>query len=71
MTYVELCVYFLVSTKKYYPEAIIDILWVDREQFCRVVQSLESKMAKGKYGLPKGYKVTQPLMYEYCKLDLK
>ena len=65
LTHIELSVCFLISTKKYYPEAIIDILWIDKKRFCQVVQSLERKLAAGKYKLPKGYKAMQHMISEY------
>lgn len=69
LTHIELSVCFLASTTKYYPEAIIDTLSIDKERFCQVVQSLENKIAKGKYRFPKGYKVMRPFIYQYCKAD--
>ncbi|MDR0660463.1 MAG: hypothetical protein LBG19_06620 [Prevotellaceae bacterium] len=37
LTHIELSVCFLISTQKYYPEAIIDILWIDKERFREIV----------------------------------
>lgn len=65
LTHLELSLCFLINTKKYFPEAITDILWIDKERFCQVVQSLESKMVKGGYRLPAGYKAMQPIVHEY------
>ncbi|MDR0660188.1 MAG: hypothetical protein LBG19_05185 [Prevotellaceae bacterium] len=70
LTYIELSVCFLGNTTKYYPEAMVDMLWIDKERFKEVVLSLEKKLAKGKYRLPKGYKVMQHLIHEYCRIDL-
>lgn len=69
LNHLELSVCYLASTTKYYPEAIIDIMWIDKDRLRVVVQSLEAKMAKGKYRLPKGYKAMQPLIHKYCSLD--
>ncbi|MDR0659670.1 MAG: hypothetical protein LBG19_02475 [Prevotellaceae bacterium] len=33
LTHIELSVCFLISTKKYYPETITDILWINKERF--------------------------------------
>ncbi|MDR0659987.1 MAG: hypothetical protein LBG19_04130 [Prevotellaceae bacterium] len=65
LTHIELSVCFLANTKKYYPEAIIDMLWIDKERFEKVVQSLETKLCKGGYRLPSGYKAMQPFIHEY------
>ncbi len=66
LTHLELSVCFLLSTQKYYPEVIADMLWIDGERLREVVQSLEAKLAAGGYRLPKGYKAMQPAIYEYC-----
>lgn len=70
LNHIELSVCFLISTCKYYPEAIIDMLWIDKERFKEVVLSLEKKLAKDRYRFPKGYKAMQPFVHEYCKLGL-
>lgn len=66
LTLIELSVCFLISTQMYYPETIIDILWIDKVRFREIVQSLEAKLAKEKHRLPKGYIAMQPLIYAYC-----
>ena len=66
LTHIEFSVCFLANTRKYYPEAIMDILWIEKERFCQLIQSLEQKLVKGEYSLPKGYKAMQPLIHEYC-----
>ncbi len=68
LTHLELSLCFLITTGKYYPEVIADILWIDRARLRDAVQSLEGKLSKGRYRLPKSYKVMQPLVYEYCGL---
>lgn len=65
LTHIELVVCFLANTKKYYPEVIIDMLWIDKKRFCQIVQLLEKKLIKGKYRLPKGYKAMQSILKEY------
>lgn len=67
LTHLELSVCFLVCTKKFYPEVIIDILWIDKGQFRQVVQSLEGKMANHGYKLPASYLEMKPFILEYCK----
>lgn len=67
LSHIELSVCFLANTTKYYPEAIIDMLWIDKERFCQIVKSLENKLSKGKYRLPKGYMTIRHTMQEYCQ----
>lgn len=67
LTHLELSVCFLVNTKMYYPEAIIDALWIDKKRLRQVVQSLEAKIAEGGYKLPKGYKAMQQHLHSFCK----
>ncbi len=67
LTHLELSVCFLACTKRYYPEVIIDILWIDKERFCQVVQSFETKLISSGYKLPKRYRAMQPVIRSFCK----
>ncbi|MDR0661585.1 MAG: hypothetical protein LBG19_12550 [Prevotellaceae bacterium] len=69
LTHLELSVCYLVCTKKYLPDVVLDMFWIDKAQLMEVVQSFERKMAEYSYRLPDSYKEMQPILQAYCKHD--
>jgi hypothetical protein len=69
LTHLELSVSYLICTNKYYPEVIIDMLWIGKEQLRQAVESFEEKMAAYGYKLPAGYKAMQPEVWAFIRSD--
>lgn len=68
LTHLELSVCFLICTKNYFPEVIIDILWIDKNEFQQVIQSLEDKITRHGYKLPKSYLEMQPIVRSFFEV---
>ena len=67
LTHLELAACYLICTNKFYPEVIIDMLWIDKDQFKRVIDSLEAKVIDYGYKLPSNYKVMQTIIRDFFR----
>lgn len=70
LTHLELAVcFFLLSREKYYPETVMDILSIEKEQLKQAVKSLEVKIADCGYKLPSSYIKMQPAVRSFFEVE--